>query len=100
MTERRHEFGIRLAIGADPSQIMRCVLRQAAILGATGLVAGLALAWILGRVVESRLFGITSRDPAIYTAAAFTMVLVIAVATFIPARAATRVNPVDMLKQE
>ena len=100
VTERRHEFGIRLAIGADPTQIMRSVLRQAAILGATGLVAGLALAWMFGRVVESRLFGITSRDPAIYTAAALTMLLVIAVATFIPARAATRVNPVDVLKQE
>jgi len=100
VTERRHEFGIRLAIGADPMRIMRSVLRQAAILGAAGLVPGLALAWIFGRVVESRLFGITSRAPAIYTAAAFTMVLVIAVATFIPARAATRVNPVDVLKQE
>jgi predicted permease len=100
VTERRHEFGIRLAIGADPMRIMRSVLRQAAILSASGLVVGLALAWIFGRVVESRLFGITSRDPAIYSVAAFTMMLVIAVATFIPARAATRVNPVDVLKQE
>jgi len=100
VTERRHEFGIRLAIGADPKRIMRSVLRQAAILGAAGLVAGLALAWTFGRVVESRLFGITSRDPVIYTAAAFMMVLVIAVATFIPARASTQVNPVDVLRQE
>jgi predicted permease len=98
--ERRREFGIRLAIGAEPRQIMRSVLRRGAVLGASGLAAGLTLAWMAGRVLESRLFGVTSRDPGVYAVAALTMALIVAAATAIPARAATQVDPVDVLKQE
>jgi predicted permease len=98
--ERAREFGIRLAIGADRSHVMRLVLRQATVVGVTGLAAGLTLAWFAGRVVESRLYGVTSRDPWLYIAAALLMTLVVGVASAAPARAATRVNPIDVLRVE
>ncbi|MGH9409388.1 MAG: FtsX-like permease family protein [Vicinamibacterales bacterium] len=100
VTERRREFGIRMAIGADRTQIMRPVLRQAATLASVGLGAGLVLAWWSGHLVDSRLFGITSRNPSVYAAAAVLMALVVAAATSGPARAATRVDPVEVLRVE
>jgi predicted permease len=100
VTERRREFGIRLAIGADRSQLMRPVLRQAAALGGAGLISGLTLTWFSGRIVESHLFGVTSRDPWICAAAALVMILVVAFASAAPARAATRINPIDVLRAE
>ena len=66
----------------------------------TGLAAGLTLAWFAGRVVESRLYGVTSRDPWLYLAAALLMTLVVGVASAAPARAATRVNPIEVLRTE
>jgi putative ABC transport system permease protein len=98
--ERAREFGIRLAIGADRSHVVRLVLRQAATVSVTGLAGGLTLAWFAGRVVESRLYGVTSRDPWLYIAAALLMILVVGVASAAPARAATRVNPIDVLRTE
>jgi putative ABC transport system permease protein len=100
VTERRREFGIRLAIGADRPRIMRLVLRRAAVVAVAGLVAGLTLAWYAGRIVESRLYGVTSRDPWIYAAAATVMAIVVAVASAAPARAATRVDPIEVLRSE
>lgn len=100
VTERTREFGIRLAIGADRGRIMRLVLRRAAAVAIAGLIAGLTLAWFAGRIVESRLYGVSSRDPWIYAAAALVMIVVVAVASAAPARAATRVNPIEVLRSE
>ena len=100
VVERAREFGIRLAIGADRSHVMRLVLRQATTVGIAGLAGGLTLAWFAGRVIESRLYGVTSRDPWLYTVAALMMMMVVGVASAAPARAATRVNPIDVLRVE
>jgi putative ABC transport system permease protein len=100
VTERRREFGIRLAIGADRPRIMRLVLRRAGVVLVAGLATGLTAAWFAGRVVESHLYGVTSRDPWIYTSAALVMVVVVAVASAAPARAATRVDPIEVLRAE
>ena len=98
--ERRREYGIRLTIGAAPMSIVKLVVRRAALVLSVGLAAGLALAWSSGRLVESQLFGITSRDPMPYAVAALLMVAVVILASISPAIAATRVDPIEALKSE
>jgi len=100
VVERRREFGIRLAIGAAPTGIVKLVLRRAALVLSVGLAAGLALAWSSGRLVESQLFGITSRDPMPYGVAALLMIAVVSLASISPAVAATRVDPIEVLRSE
>jgi putative ABC transport system permease protein len=100
VVERRREFGIRLAIGAAPTGIVKLVLRRAALVLSVGLAAGLALAWSSGRLVESQLFGITSRDPMPYLVAALLMIAVVSLASISPAVAATRVDPIEVLRSE
>jgi predicted permease len=100
VVERRREFGIRLAIGAAPAGIVTLVLRRAALVLSVGLAAGLALAWFSGRLVESQLFGITSRDPMPYGVAAVLMIAVVILASISPAVTATRVDPIEVLRSE
>jgi predicted permease len=100
VVERRREFGIRLAIGAAPAGIVQLVLRRAALVLSVGLAAGLALAWFSGRLVESQLFGITSRDPMPYGVAALLMIAVVILASISPAVTATRVDPIEVLRSE
>lgn len=100
VVERRREFGIRLAIGAAPTGIVTLVLRRAALVLSVGLTAGLALAWSSGRLVESQLFGITSRDPMPYGVAALLMIAAVSLASISPAVAATRVDPIEVLRGE
>jgi predicted permease len=100
VVERRREFGIRLAIGAAPRGIVTLVLRRAALVLSVGLAGGLALAWSSGRLVESQLFGITSRDPMPYGVAALLMIAVVSLASISPAVAATRVDPIEVLRSE
>jgi predicted permease len=100
VVERRREFGIRLAIGAAPTGILKLVMRRAALVLSVGLTAGLALAWSSGRFIESQLFGITSRDPMPYAVAALLLIAVVILASVSPAVAATRVDPVEVLRSE
>jgi predicted permease len=100
VVERRREFGIRLAIGGAPTGIVKLVLRRAALVLSVGLAAGLVLAWSSGRLVESQLFGITSRDPMPYGVAALLMIAVVILASISPAVAATRVDPIEVLRSE
>jgi predicted lysophospholipase L1 biosynthesis ABC-type transport system permease subunit len=98
--ERRREFGIRMAIGATGAQVVRPVFRQALLVAGFGVCAGMPLAWLAGRIVESRLFGVAAHDPLTYAAAVAAMIAVSLGATTAPARAATRVNPIDVLRAE
>jgi predicted permease len=100
VVERRREFGIRLAIGATSTEILTLVLRRAALVLSVGMAAGLALAWSSGHLVESQLIGITSRDPMPYGVAALLMVAVVCLASVSPAVAATRVDPIEVLRSE
>jgi predicted permease len=100
VSERAREFGIRMAVGADRTRILGLVLRQAAAVAATGTVVGLGLGWMSGRAIESQLFGVRSHDPMIFAASAGLLAMVVLVASLGPARAATRVNPVDALRSE
>lgn len=95
---RTREFGIRMALGAPAARVVRLVLRQGGTLAGLGLVLGLLGAAALSRVLAGFLFGITATDPWTFVAAATLLGGVALMACFVPARRATRVDPVRTLK--
>jgi putative ABC transport system permease protein len=99
-TQRRHEIGIRLALGAGGPDVLRLVVGQGMRLVFVGLAAGLFGAWLLSRVLESQLFGITAQDPTTYLSVALLLGLVALLAVWLPARRATRVDPMISLRAE
>jgi ABC-type antimicrobial peptide transport system permease subunit len=99
-TQRRHEIGIRLALGAAGSDVLRLVVGQGMRLVLIGLVAGLFGAWALSRVLASQLFGVTAQDPLTYMTVALLLGLIALAATWLPAQRATRVDPMISLRTE
>ena len=100
VTESTHDIGVRLALGARPGNIMRLVVRQGMELAATGILLGLAGAAALTRVMASLLFGVSATDAATFAAVAALLAAVAFAATAIPARRATRVDPMTALRVE
>jgi putative ABC transport system permease protein len=97
VTQRTHEIGVRVALGATARDVVRMVVRQAAALAVTGVVLGAAAAYWATQVLRTMLFGVDARDPIAYAAAAAALVLVAIVAAMLPARRAARVDPVRAL---
>lgn len=100
VSRRTHEIGIRLAIGADRSEVVRMVLVQGLTLTALGLAAGLAGAVALTRLMASVLYEVTPTDPWTYTAVVVGLMGVAAAASLLPALRAARVNPLVALRSE
>jgi predicted permease len=100
VTLRTHEIGVRLALGAQRSSILRLVMRDAAIVLVVGIAAGLLGSIWITRLVKGLLFGLTPNDPVTMTLAIAAMVMVAFVATHIPARRAMRVDPMVALRYE
>jgi predicted permease len=100
VSRRTREIGIRMAIGATQPQVLRLVARSAAILIGTGLFLGLAVALVAGRLLERILYGVKPSDPLSFAIVFAIMLGVGAVATFAPARRATRIDPMQALRQE
>jgi predicted permease len=100
VAQRTNEIGIRLALGARPAQVRGMVLRESAWLALAGLAAGMAAALALARVVESMLFGIRSWDPVTLGGSALLLLAVVFAASWIPARRAAGVEPVEALRHE
>ena len=94
---RRRETGIRLALGAGTGDIRRTVLGSGLTLGAVGVSLGLALAAAVTRFAEGLLYGVAPLDPAVFGVAGVVMIVAAAVACWIPARRAVRVDPVEVL---
>ena len=99
-SQRRHEIGIRMALGAATPDVLRLVLRQGMRLVLLGLAIGLFGAWGLSRVLAGQLYGISARDPFTYAAVALLLGTVAFAATWLPARRATRVDPMISLRSE
>ena len=100
ITQRTHEIGIRMAIGARESQVLRLVLREGMRLCLIGTATGIVLALMLGRLAASLLFGISSHDFATCLGAAAVLMLFALLATWLPARRASRIDPIQALRWE
>ncbi|HEV8365600.1 MAG TPA: FtsX-like permease family protein, partial [Gemmatimonadaceae bacterium] len=99
-SERTHEIGVRMAVGAQADDVRWMMLRNAGTLAIAGIVAGLAIALLLTRYMSGMLFGVTPLDPFTYVAAMALLLAVAVVATWLPARRAAAVDPVVALKAD
>ena len=95
-----HDMGLRIALGASAADVLRLVLGRAMLLTVAGLLAGVAGALALTRLLTSLLFGVKPTDPWTYVAVSLLLALVALVAGFVPARRATRIDPVIALRSE
>ena len=100
VTQRTREIGIRMAIGARPSDVARMFLARGVTLTAIGVVVGVGASVLLTRLIESQLFGVRSADPAILAIVAGLMTSVAAAAAYLPARGAAEVDPIVALRTE
>ena len=100
VTGRTKEFGIRLALGAQPARLCVAVFGQAMLLTAIGVVVGIAGALILTRTIRSLLFEVSATDPLVFTAIPLLLVIVSLLACYTPARRATKVDPLTALRHE
>jgi len=100
VAQRRREIGLRMALGADPSAVLRLVVRDAISLAAAGIVLGLGLTILLTRLLASQLFNVSAYDPVVLLAVGPVLLIVAAAASYLPGRAASRLNPVLALQSE
>jgi predicted permease len=98
--QRTREFGIRIALGAQTPDVLRQVLREGMVLGVLGLAIGLVGAVAITRVLRSQLFGVTPTDPLSFTVVSLLLLVVAVVASLVPAKRATRVDPMVALRSE
>ena len=98
VSQRTREIGIRMALGASEQNVRNMVVRQGLMLALAGVMLGLVASFGLARFVTSLLFGITGADPVTFGAVAMMLLVVALIATYIPARKASRVDPVDALR--
>jgi ABC-type antimicrobial peptide transport system permease subunit len=100
VAQRTREIGIRMALGAAPSRVRRMVFSQVAWMTVIGGVIGVAVALALGRFGESLFFQLNARDPMVLSVSCFLLVVVALAAGFIPARRASRLDPMNALRYE
>ncbi len=100
VAQRSRELGIRMALGADRRQVLRFVLREGLGLAVLGAVCGIALSLGLSRLLAGMLFGVTPRDVPTFAGVSITLIAVALVACYLPARRATKVDPMVALRYE
>jgi predicted permease len=100
VAQRTREFGVRVAMGAKPRDILRLILRESGTLTISGMAAGLILAALSARIVANAIYGISPLDPLTYGAVGLVLVAVALAASYVPARRATKVDPIVALRYE
>jgi len=100
VTRRSREIGIRMSLGATQGRVLRGVLRETLIVAASGIVLGLALALATTKVVSMFLFGLSPRDPVMFSIVAVLLLATACIAGFLPARRAAGVDPMRALRTE
>jgi ABC-type antimicrobial peptide transport system permease subunit len=98
--QRRQEIGVRMALGAQESDVVRLILKHAALLASAGLAIGLVAAYALSRSIAGMLFELSPTDPVTYAAIVIVLAGVAMMASWLPARRATRVDPLTTLRTE
>src|SRR5262249_38724249 len=100
VSQRTKEFGIRLALGSDVAQVKRMVVWQGCKLALIGLVIGLPVAYFLSDVLSAVLYGVTAKDAPTFVAVALLLAVVGLVASYLPARRVTRVDPIQAMRAD
>lgn len=100
VSQRTGEIGVRLALGAEPGGVARQILQQSGVVALAGIGVGLAVAFAGSRLIESLLYGVSARDPMVFAATTVTLLLVALAASWLPARRAARLSPVDALRAD
>jgi putative ABC transport system permease protein len=100
VSQQTQEIGIRMALGAQPRDILKMVVGQGGFLALIGVVVGLLVAFAATRVLNSLLFGVGVSDPVIFILVSVLLATVALVASYIPARRATRINPLNALRYD
>ena len=99
-SQRVREFGIRIALGAQPRQILVSIVVQGAVLCGIGIAIGIAASVVLGQLLKSLFFGVDSLDPTTLAAVSVMLLVIGVAACLIPAWNAMRINPLDALRHE
>ena len=100
VSQRTAEIGVRLALGAEPRSVAAMILRQGGAVAVAGAVVGLVAAFAGSRLIASLLFGISPHDPAVFAATTVLLLIVAALACWLPARGAARLSPVEALRAD
>jgi len=100
VTCRTREIGVRMALGAERPRIIEMVIRRAMLLGSVGVAAGIVAGLALTRFLRSMLFGVSATDPVVFVGASLFLLAVTALAAYVPARRAARVDPLIALRHE
>jgi putative ABC transport system permease protein len=100
VAQRTQEIGIRMALGAEREQILRMVLRHGALMAVTGVGLGLVVAFVLARLITSLLFQTSAADPPTFSLVPMLLTAVALLACYVPARRATRVDPLVALRTQ
>ena len=100
VSQRTHEIGVRMALGARPGQVRAIIMGHGISVAGIGMIIGLAGAFGLSRLLESLVFGVSTQDPTVFVGVAVVLAFVVIAAGYVPARRATRVDPLDALRSE
>src|SRR5262249_3672210 len=100
VTQRFHEIGVRMTLGAEPSDVLKMGVADGMKLAVAGLLLGLVGAALLSRYLENQLYGVKATDPLTYVGVALGMAAVAVAACYFPARRATKVDPLSALRHE
>jgi ABC-type antimicrobial peptide transport system permease subunit len=99
VNQRRREIGVRMALGAGPAEVSFFILRQGMTVVFSGIALGVVLAFLLGRALSGFLYGVTANDPLSLGAASLVLLVVAFLACYLPARSASRVDPLVALRE-